>query len=180
MYSAVLISLMSLPPSPLGAWATSAPSTVVVAMKSAQSALGVDARRLEQLSIQAALLGCCLFPSDLGLVVVELLALGLVLFLVLARAFALGLECVQLLLVAVRLASGLLELVALCLERVHALGMLVDDLVDLLVLDAHCLEHLSRKCQQNLPCFGMGGFPPIASAGPAPQYLAARVSIQTE
>ena len=39
MYSAVLISLMSLPPSPLGAWATSAPLTVVVAMKSAQSAL---------------------------------------------------------------------------------------------------------------------------------------------
>ena len=66
------------------------------------------------------------------------------------------------------------------LERVHALGVLLDDLVDLLVLDAHCLEHLSRECQQNLPCFGMGGFPPIASAGPAPQYLAARVSIQTE
>jgi len=149
-------------------------------LENSVDALGVDARRLEQLSVQAALLGCCLFPSDLGLVVVEFLALGLVLFLVLARAFALGLERVQLLLVAVRLASGLLELVALCLERVHALGVLVDDLVDLLVLDAHCLEHLSRECQQNLPCFGMGGFPPIASAGPAPQYLAARVSIQTE
>lgn len=143
-------------------------------------ALGVDARRLERLSVQAALLGCGLLALDLGLEVVELLALGLVLFLVLARALALGLERVQLLLVAVRLARGLLELVALRLERVHALGVLLDDLVDLLVLDAHCLEHLSRECQQNLPCFGMGGSQPVASAGPAPQYLAARVSIQAE
>lgn len=101
MYSAVLISLMSLPPSPLGGVGhvgtldgrgcdevgpvgLDALGQLVRVLDSAVldghalevgdlengfDALGVDARRLEQLSVQAALLCCCLLALDLGLVV---------------------------------------------------------------------------------------------------------------